>query len=92
MLIDNDRQTVLYLPGPLMLAILGALWKDNLTLRGLHAVLNRDYKPIALSTLSTTMTRLVHRGWVTRLRTSWYTTGISRDELKALVTEQIDQA
>lgn len=84
--------TVLYLPGPLMLAIMGALWRDKLTLKSLHRTVCKDYKPIAYSTLSTTITRLVQRGWIERVQYGYYRSGISRDALKALVTEAIDQA
>lgn len=82
-----DRVT---LPGPLTLAIMGLLWRDDRNLGSIHRRLCEEYKPIALSTLSTTLTRLIERGWIVRNPHRRYHAIKSRTELILEITELID--
>lgn len=92
----RSKSPKLMLPGDLQLAILGCVWRDkNMSLRRIYHVVNITYKEIALSTLSTTITRLLERGYLVKTpdkHNRRYSAGITREELIALMAEKIESA
>lgn len=91
--VEIDKDIALIVPGPLQLAILAVLWRfDRASLTAIHRTVNLAYKPIALSSLSTTITRLLRRGWITRPKPGQYRAAISRQQLIDLIAEHIEQA
>lgn len=92
--VEIDDDLMLVMPGPLQLAILNVLWRDEdgMSLMRLYRTLQTEYKSVALSGVSTTATRLLRRGWVVRPRRGYYRAGISRDDLIALISAHIEQA
>ncbi len=92
--VEIDDDLMIVVPGPLQLAILGVLWRDEdgMSLMRLYRTLQTEYKPIALSAISTTATRLLRRGWVVRPKRGHYRAAISRDDLIALISAHIEQA
>lgn len=88
-----DDEIALVIPGPLQLAILAVLWRrDKARLTDILQAVRFDYKPVALSTVSTTMTRLIQRGWVKRTSLGLYRAGISRQQLIDQIVEHIERA
>lgn len=82
----------LILPGNLQLAVLGTLWADSpLSYKRVGRGVAKRYKEVADSTISTTLTRLVQRGWVIR-RGHVYLPGITREELSAELAQRIQEA
>ena len=78
---------------PLQLAILGALWRDGrLALSQIMRAVHREYKPVAVSTVSTTLTRLVERQWVERIDRHYYQSRITRADMIAALTAAIEDA
>lgn len=93
MAVDTETRSGVSYPGPLMLAILGAVWANKqASFSGIARRVASEHRPVAASTLSTTLTRLVARGWIIRTAYGWYEAGISRDELLAMATEAIREA
>lgn len=88
-----EIQPKLILPGDLQLAVLGAVWKEKqVSFRQVRSFVYENYKPCAESTVSTTITRLIERGWVVRLGVRTYTAGITRDELIDVLATKIREA
>lgn len=87
---NPDVATMRSLPGPLTLAVMGILWRhQSIPLMRLYRAVCDEYKQVALSTVSTTLTRLILRGWAKR--TSYgYQAGVSRSELIVRITDIID--
>lgn len=78
---------------PLQLAIMGALWRNGrLHLHQLHAAVRRHHREVALSTVSTTITRLIAAQWVERIGKGVYQAAITRAELLAVLTQAIEEA
>ena len=78
---------------PLQLAIMGALWRDKrLHLHQLHAAVRRQHREVALSTVSTTITRLIAAAWVERVGHGVYVAAVTRDELLATIACAIAEA
>lgn len=82
------------LPGPLMLAIMGALWQldQPREFMGIHRTVCHQYKPVAITTTSATLGRLVERGYVVRDGRGLYRAAISRDDLIARIATIIERA
>jgi predicted transcriptional regulator len=87
---DPDVAAMVSMPGPLTLAVMGILWRHQaIPLMRLYRSVCEDYKPVALSTVSTTLTRLIQRGWAKRSRHG-YQAGVTRSELIVRITDIID--
>lgn len=77
---------------PLQLAILGVLWREGrLPLSRIERAVCREYKQVATSTISTTLTRLIERGWLERCG-KHYEPRITRAEMIAVITAAIEEA
>ena len=81
------------IPGPLQLAILRVLWRhDRMRLMDLwQAVRAIHGSDTALSTVSTTLTRLLRRGWVARPKSGYYAAVLDRDQLIDLIAEYLER-
>lgn len=82
--------------GELQLAVMGAVWRDHdLSLRRIYRAVLLNYHHVELSTVSTTITRLVERGFLVRTQHKYdrkYSAGITREELVAVFAEKINAA
>lgn len=80
--------------GALQLAILGALWRAERPVRfvQLEARVKEHYKPICRSTFSTTLTKLIDRGWIVRPAPRMYAALLTREALINAVTRPIEEA
>lgn len=90
--IDNvDNHIHLGIPGALMLAIMGVLWRAErpLGVTIIHQRVCEHHKPVAITTVSSTLTRLLHRGWVSKPRQKVYQAAITRSNLTADVTDRL---
>lgn len=78
-------------PGDLTLAIMGVLWRAHapMEMGHIHRHVCREYKPVALTTVSSTLTRLINRGWVSRPRRTVYQATITRRDLAADVSDKL---
>ena len=67
-------------PGPLTLAVMGVLWRAErpLALMFVYKRVCASYKPVAVTTVSTTLYRLMP-AWVSRPRDGMYQAAISRE-------------
>lgn len=92
--IEVDPDLMMIIPGRLQLAILSALWGNphGLSLNRLHKIVNERYKIVALTTVSTTVIRLVRRGWIVRPFTGHYQAAVTRQDLIDQIAEYIEQA
>ena len=79
------------LPGALTLAILGVLWRTNrpLSVTMAHRAVCACYKPVALTTVSSTLSRLIVKGWVSKPRDKVYQAAITRDALIADISDRL---
>jgi predicted transcriptional regulator len=90
-----DRAVRVAMPAEMQLIILGILWRSErwISLAAVHRAVCREYKPVALTTTSTIILRMVDHGWVERNRNKGtYCAGISREELISLLAEKIESA
>lgn len=80
------------LPGPLMLAIMGVLWQldQPREFMGIHRTVCHRYKPVAITTTSSTLGRMVARGYVARDGRGLYRAAIGRDDLIARIAAIIE--
>ena len=91
----TDRAIRVKMPADMQLVILGILWRNErwMSLNGIHKAVQREYKPVALTTTSTIILRMVEYGWVIRSQAKGsYTAGVSREELIQLLIEKIESA
>lgn len=84
-------QKHLGVPGELTIAIMGVLWRADrpLMLGHIHRSVREHYKPVALTTVSSTLRRLVARGWVCKPRATVYQATITRRDLAADVSDKL---
>lgn len=88
---DPEASAMRQLPGPLTLTIMATLWsRRRCTFSGICRDVANEYKPLAASSVSSTLTRLIRRGWIRRIGTGLYEPVVSRSELILYVTELID--
>lgn len=89
--ISEPAQRRLGVPGPLMLSIMGVLWRAGrpVKMAHIHARVCEQHHSVALTTISSTLSRLVERKWVSRPRDGMYQFEISRRDLTADVTDQL---
>ncbi len=84
--------TLMNLPGPLMLAIMGVLWKTpRLNFMILTRRVCEAYKPVAVTTVSSTLTRMIVRGYVERVSSGMYRAAMSREQLIDMIASVIDE-
>lgn len=78
-------------PGPLMLSIMGILWRAERPVRfaHIHKQVCESHHPVAITTVSATLYRLIKLGWVSRPRDGVYQPIISRRDLAADVTDTL---
>ena len=78
---------------PVQLAVLGVLWREGaLPLWRIERSVHREYKYLAQSTVSTTLTRLINHGWIERCDRHYYKPVITRQEMIAALTAAIEDA
>jgi len=84
-------QKHLGIPGPLTLAVFGVLWRAErpLSMGVIHNRVCDSYKPVALTTVSSTLSRLKSRGLVSKPRDGTYQAAITRNDLVIRVTSQL---
>lgn len=88
---DPDIAAMRSLPGPLTLSILAVVWeRKRADFQSICRGVAERHKPLAQSTISTTLTRLIQRGWLKRVDHNMYVAVISRTELIAWITDLID--
>jgi hypothetical protein len=82
------------LPGPLMLAIMGVLWRAECRVQfmAIHRSICQSYKPVAITTTSATLGRMIASGYVTRHRPGIYQAAISRAALIQAIAAIIEEA
>jgi predicted transcriptional regulator len=87
----EPAQRRLGVPGPLMLSIMGVLWRAGrpVKMAHIHARVCENHHPVSLTTISATLFRLKQRGWVSRPRDGMYQYEITRRDLTADVTDQL---
>lgn len=79
------------IPGALTLSIMGVLWRSErpLGVTYIHQRVCDAYKPIALTTVSSTLMRLQRRKWVCKPREKVYQAAITRSDMAADVSDQL---
>ena len=79
------------LPGDLTLSILGVLWRAErpLSVTMVHRAVRERYKPVALTTVSSTLARLGTKGWVSKPRQHVYQAAITRNALIADISDRL---
>jgi len=89
--VPEHAQRRLGVPGPLMLSIMGVLWRAGrpVKMAHIHTRVCEVHHPVSLTTVSATLFRLKERGWVSRPRDGMYQYEISRRDLTADVTDQL---
>ena len=89
--LELEHQIHLGIPGPLMLSIMGVLWRSDrpLSVTHIHQRVCEHYKPVALTSVSSTLTRLLARGWICKPRQKVYQAAITRRELAADVSDKL---
>ena len=87
--ISEPAQRRFSVPGPLMLSIMGILWRAGRPVRftHIHTRVCERHHPVAVTTVSATLSRLTKLGWVSRPRDGMYQYEISRRDLAADVTD-----
>lgn len=90
-LMPEPARRRLGVPGPLMLSIMGVLWRAGrpVKMAHIHARVCEQHHPVRLTTVSATLSRLTERGWVSRPRDGMYQYEITRRDLTADVTDQL---
>lgn len=89
--IPEPAQRRLGVPGPLMLSIMGVLWRAGrpVKMAHIHEYVCENHHPVRLTTVSATLSRLKERGWISRPRDGMYQYEITRRDLTADVTDQL---
>ena len=89
--LSEPAQRRLGVPGPLMLSILGVLWRANRPLRmsDIRQRVSEKYKPVALTTVSSTLSRMKERGWISKPRDGVYQAVITRRNLAADISDKL---
>ncbi len=87
----DPAQHRLGVPGPLMLGILGVLWRADrpMRMKHIHQRVNRSYKPVAITTVSSTLNRMKTRRWISKTRAGVYQAMITRAELATLIADKL---
>lgn len=75
---------------PLRIAILGVLWREGrLPLWRVERAVAIEYKPVHRSTVSTTLTRMIACGLITRCERHYYRAAMTKEQLIEHVTTAI---
>lgn len=85
--------SLMNLPGPLMLSIMGALWDRRLPMHFTDVLrrVNGRYKTVAPTTVSSTLTRMINRGYVERIRPGVYQPTMTRADMIGMIASIIDE-